>query len=357
MSNFEIKKLKTEQSWLKERQQIITASEMAFALANFCEDETTRLFYEDILNKVAAPGKPKSRYAFYVEKHLPAERLELYQEAIKTKAMELGNQCEEIVGEKGFEVLKEQDERYTQAKLTANGRTLYKLKVEPIGATPDYIIEFADEASEILECKTIDIKNQDKRDIKLELYKLQVQTQLLCSGLTRGHIAICCVENGEDIYEPDLIEVVADEELQRHIKQSAIACANWMKSVEDGVASIDEYYDPSSKKDVACKNMAELDLEQMCAALEDAEYKKTMYEYRYNQDFLKAVVKATARQNIEIKGYTISLKTYNPTYYSDKDIPELEQLIEKIKSGLKVVKTSGSTRMSVLKNVEEGLNG
>ena len=103
--------------------------------------------------------------------------------------------------------------------------------------------------------------------------------------------------------------------------------------------------------------MAELDLEQMCAALEDAEYKKTMYEYRYNQDFLKAVVKATARQNVEIKGYTINLKTYNPTYYSDKDIPELEQLIEKIKSGLKVVKTSGSTRMSVLKNVEEGLNG
>ena len=59
---FEIKKLKTEQSWLKERQQIITASEMAFALANFCDDETTRLFYEDILNKVAAPGKaPASR--------------------------------------------------------------------------------------------------------------------------------------------------------------------------------------------------------------------------------------------------------------------------------------------------------
>ena len=67
---FEIKKLKTEQSWLKERQQIITASEMAFALANFCDDETTRLFYEDILNKVAAPGKPKSRYAFYISASL-----------------------------------------------------------------------------------------------------------------------------------------------------------------------------------------------------------------------------------------------------------------------------------------------
>ncbi|GEM_PF-6818697 len=376
MIKFEAEKYKTykprdDNAWKKKRTDFISATNVSFALRNFCKDEDYKSVCKlyDFYNETP--------YQFYVEKTMTDQQYNLWEyflkEARKTlfDAREYGKQQEENVANNCFELLKEQDNTFIDAKLVANGKTIYYLEGEVISATPDYIIEKANGEKVLLECKTYsesgdeEYKKSKKEDL-IEKYKLQVITQMLCSGIEKGYIGVQTHKGDEitgyEIYEIDYPDEIITE-IQENILQSSRDCKKWLDDIENNVEKIGPNFE--NKNDLVLYNIVQNSLpqlleqyfqnESLIKQLDDLEKQK-----KINVDLIKATAKYIADNEINIDGYSITSRRQQPLYYDietiDANIEKLNQIRNKLLNNEKVVSRKGYITIKNIIKTGMGVN-
>lgn len=217
-----------EAKWLEARKKYISATQTYFAICNFCEDDKIKNKYISALDD----KYKQSMYSFYWQKHFTQEQQEKYDKLFKIKKVEayksreFGKKYECDVATGGMSKLRQMEE-FVNAKLTPNGRMIYYL--DDCSATPDYIITLPNKEQVLLECKTSKpLNDEDKRKV-ISRYSLQVNTQMLCTGIKRAYIAFATKDKkGEKIVDIENIPVKCGEKLQQQILIASKKCREWL---------------------------------------------------------------------------------------------------------------------------------
>ena len=217
-----------EAKWLEARKKYISATQTYFAICNFCEDDKTKNKYISALDD----KYKQSMYSFYWQKHFTQKQQEKYDKLFKIKkpkayqSQEFGKKYECDVATGGMSKLRQMEE-FVNAKLTPNGRRIYYL--DDCSATPDYIITLPNKEQVLLECKTSKPLNDEEKRKVISRYSLQVNTQMLCTGIKRAYIAFATKDKkGEKIVDIENIPVKCGEKLQQQILIASKKCREWL---------------------------------------------------------------------------------------------------------------------------------
>ena len=357
-------KIKDEQKWLEQRKKYITATEMMFAVANFCNDEDFKT-----INAEFATFLP-TKYQFYCLKKLNNEQLKLWnaylneKKANRQKTLDFGTNNELLIAEQGLKYLMETDESFKDAKLVANGKNLW---IDGnIASTPDFFIEKTNGDKVLLECKTRERKKNDNElENVLKKYELQVKTQMLTTGIKEAYIAMGFHENFE-MKEIKTFKIEVDEAMLHLefdcMEQSANSCIEWINNVDKGEES--NCFDNQNDDDIAMKNIVEKSLKEIAEKYFEnnellTKYHELLKNKEINEDLLNATFKMIANENITIDDVCIDVKRTKTSYYEidkiNEQIEKLQDIKRKLENGEQVISRNGS--LSIQRVYKNGFNG
>ena len=357
-------KIKDEQMWLEKRKKYITATEMMFAVTNFCNDEDFKA-----MNAEFATFLP-TKYQFYCLKTMNNEQLKLWNAYLNEKnknrqrKLDFGTNNELLVAEQGLKHLMEKDESFKDAKLVANGKNLW---VDGnIASTPDFFIEKPNGDKVLLECKTRERKdNDDELEKTLKKYELQVKTQMLTTGIKEAYIAMGFHENFE-IKEVKTFKIEVDEAMLQLefdcMVQSANSCIEWINNVDKSEES--NCFDNQNDDDIAMKNIVEKSLKEIAEKYFEnnellTKYHELLKNKEINEDLLNATFKMIANENITIDDISVDVKRTKTSYYEidkiNEQIEKLQDIKRKLENGEQVISRNGS--LSIQRVYKNGFNG
>ena len=357
-------KIKDEQKWLEKRKSYITATEMMFAVTNFCNDEDFKT-----INAEFATFLP-TKYQFYCLKKLNNEQLKLWnaylneKQTNRQKTLDFGTNNELLVAEQGLKHLMANDESFKDAKLVANGKNLW---IDGnIASTPDFFIERKNGDKVLLECKTRAYKENDNElENTLKQYGMQVKTQMLTTGIKEGYIAMGFHENFE-MKEVKTFKIEVDDAMLHLefdcMQQSANSCIEWINNVDKGEES--NCFDNQNDDDIAMKNIVEKSLKEIAEKYFEnnellTKYHELLQNKEINEDLLNATFKMIANENITIDDICIDVKKTKTSYYTidkiDKQIAKLQSIKQQLEQGEQVISRNGS--LSLERVYKNGFNG
>lgn len=363
------KQIDIQTQWKQDRQKTITATDCLFILKEFGnENLKAKLQNANVYDK--------TRYQFYMEKTVPFEMLEQFQEIYAKlkpdaqKRMEEGKQREDEVAQKARQDL--------GFDLQPNGQNVVVLDEYNIGATPDYYIKSMDSLlfqdaitntpeditiskynekdfkdllfkEGILECKLTapindtsvilakknnsdkftDLSDEEIKQIlwdeKVLGYTLQVQQQLLCTRMDWAVIAVAVKEDkvGSDIAKMHYEFVKANPKIHDLIIEAVQNAWKWIDDVENGKADMPKPNKDNEKDRIYETAMLDDIKEVATAYIETNETYKAM---QYNYDILKEKLKimlGTADASLELNledGSKVNIKQKytQPSFFTEE---------------------------------------
>ena len=280
--------------WLEQRRDVVTATDCLFILKEFNEQLAPKLENVNVWNR--------TRFQLYMEKVISVQQYLEYQDLIVTPAMQEGKNREE-------EIANLAKTHLGLRQIEPNGNTLAINTQYKIGATPDYYIlnidaetikQRIDENNNelqiiegnydvfnlgtgILECKL----TSNLTDDKLLSYQLQVQQQLLCTGLKWAVIAIAIKESkavDSLITKQHYYFVKANLTLQQAIIDAAQEFWKWLDDIACGKAEVPQW-DRHNERDAILFNIVRNDIEKL--AEEYLEAQEAWKHWKYIKNVLQ----------------------------------------------------------------------
>lgn len=279
----------TRENWLQQRQKLITATDCLFIIKEFA-DESLRESFANV------ETYDRTRFQLYMEKVVAPDIYTQYQDFLASPAMKEGKEREAEIARSA-----EADLGFT---LTPNGENLVVLEDHKLGATPDYLIEnihdpvlFWDaiknkpedvvietsvgkiggenddeiiqyikglslDKKGLLECKLTANLTVDK----LIAYQIQVQQQLLCTGLEWACIAIAIKEDratGSKIAKRHYYFMSANKSFHEIITRTVAEYWKWFDGVKSGTVEAPKP-NIDNDKDKVLNTFLETDIAKLC---------------------------------------------------------------------------------------------
>lgn len=228
--------------WREARNNFIPSTSMALALFYFCEDM-------EIVENISKVDKYiQSLSTWYHMRKMTGDERKFY-EAKKAAAdpkrqaiLDFGHRHEAEVAEASLQKLKQRDESFLEAVLECCENRIYYVEGHHFSATPDYIIHKKDGSKALLECKTRRAYFKDKEsekeavDALFDKYRVQVQVQMLATGIQEAYIGMCRRLDKIDKIDSaaDVRVVKPNNTLQRAIIQASNDCYCWLDDCLNG---------------------------------------------------------------------------------------------------------------------------
>jgi len=315
------------EDWMKKRNEYITSTNIIFCLQNFSKNEKIRQLAKQV------DHFKQSKESFYKKRHLTGEMMKIYNDLTRTKAKEAGKFFEKQVAKKAYEMIVGDklidavEGEVGRIELVENGKMIWYIKGAGVGATPDYLINYIDDANiELIECKTTttDFDSEEFNNL-IKRYSIQCQCQLLCTGCKLCHLAIAKLNNSRtDIVDFKIVKIFQNEKLQQEILDCVERCLQWLKDVENGVVELE--HDGGDDEEIL-NNLFNQNLNAYLEEYGDA----MIFEKEKEKHFedVKNIIKSIAYNNIKVDGWRIDYKIQNATFET------IESLEEKIKKNEK----------------------
>jgi len=345
MCNVEIFTPKDEKSWKEKRNNYISSTRAKYAVKYFSDNETLK---EAVNMALKYQKEDISLFQMYCIHNFTKEQRELYEDYLnslekKDSLKQFGLKKEEEVANVGLKLVKAKFEGYENAKLIPNGKTMYIL--DEISSTPDYFIEKEDGEKILLECKTTHVLNENMQDALKSLYTIQVQCQMLTTGIKKAFICMSYYDEKDSQLDNELMDIEYNEELVNDIIKS---CKKLKEFLDNKDIKIIDYYNNNNEDDVKIKNLIEFKLTDYLDRYE--EIKKLEKEKEENNKFILNMCKMLGlneKYKSNFKDYCIEITKINDNYLSviecEKKIKEYQEKLEKIKNGENVLTRKGSS--------------
>lgn len=228
--------------WREARNNFVPSTSMAVALFYFCEDM-------EIVENISKVDKYIQSLSLWYHMRKTTGDARKFYEAKKAAAdpkrqaiLDFGHRHEAEVAEASLQKLKQRDESFLEAVLECCENRIYYVEGHHFSATPDYIIHKKDGSKALLECKTRQayIKNSEKEvvDGLFDKYRVQVQVQMLATGIQEAYIGMCRRLDKIDKIDSaaDVRQVKPNDALQRAIIQASNDCYQWLDDRLNGRA-------------------------------------------------------------------------------------------------------------------------
>lgn len=359
-------KAKSNDGWLKERAKFISATQTLFALCNFADEDTKSWVQQfDVYHETP--------YQFYCQKTMTGEQVEIWSEYLKIAkpslyaAQQYGIANEKLVAQNGFEKLQETDESFKNAELKYNGRTIHYIQGEVVCCTPDYFIIKENGDKVLLECKTMSVKEQqdeiDKQNELIEKYKIQVLTQMLCTGIEEAYLAVM-YHKGDNILNTEVIKIdFADytiNELMEQILSSSKKCVDWLNDKTEGIGNAPNLDIEADRilYDLATKTLQQRADEYFNQKKIFDEFNELHKNLEEKKNLVKAQFLWCVSNEVNIDGVTIQSRKQATQYWDMEKIEKEEQKLQKIKelikNGEQVIQRNGF--ITITNIIRNGLN-
>lgn len=236
---YELLTFKAAAEWREARNNFVPSTSMAVALFYFCEDM-------EIVENISKVDKYiKNLSTWYYERKMTGDARKFYDtkkaaaDPKRQAILDFGHRHEAEVAEASLQKLKQRDESFFDAKLECCEKRIYYVDGYHFSATPDYIIHKKDGSKALLECKTRGawLKNEKGAvDELFDKYRVQVQVQMLATGIEEAYIGMCRRLDKIDKIDSaaDVRQVKPNDALQRAIIQASDDCYNWLGNCLNG---------------------------------------------------------------------------------------------------------------------------
>ena len=228
--------------WREARNNFVPSTSMAVALFYFCEDM-------EIVENISKVDKYiQSLSTWYHTRKTTGDARKFYDtkkaaaDPKRQSILDFGHRHEAEVAEASLQKLKQRDESFFEAKLECCENRIYYVDGYHFSATPDYIIHKKDGSKALLECKTRQAYFKDEEKEKrvvnnlFDTYRVQVQVQMLTTGIEEAYIGMCRRLDKIDKIDSaaDVRQVKPNDALQRAIIQASDDCYNWLDNCLNG---------------------------------------------------------------------------------------------------------------------------